>query len=131
MILKLKFISILTIILLFSSCAKEEVDCRIDLYGTYTGLQTCIDPSGSNSSTTTLALSKSVQDDKIVITISGIGFIGTVSADCSTITMAPQLYSGTATISGNFIMNGTSLTGSFVASDSWGNSNCSLNLTQL
>ncbi len=139
MILKLKFISILTIILLFSSCAKEEIDCKSNLYGTYSGTQSCIDGT-SNAYTyqSSLMLSESVQENKIVVTISGTSFAADVSSDCSSITIPSQLVSGgssgSSTINGSFIVNGASLSGNLTVTDNGSsvyNNNCTFNLSRL
>jgi hypothetical protein len=138
MLFKLKFITILTAILFLSSCAKEEIDCKTELFGTYSGTRTCSDNTGGNSytSSTTITISESIQDSKVVVTISGIGFLADVSSDCSSVNIISQTYnnggtSGLSTISGNFIINGNSLTGNFSSVDNSYSSNCMLNLTQL
>lgn len=135
MIFKLKLIIILTAILFLSSCAKEEIDCRTELFGTYSGIRTCTDPSGTSTSTSSLTISKSAQENKVVITISGLSLIADISADCSSLNILPQIINGSglvsSTISGDFILNGTSLTGNFIITDNnWINS-CTLNFTQL
>jgi hypothetical protein len=135
MIFKLKLITILTAILLLSSCAKEELDCKESLFGTYSGTQTCIDnTNNSYTYTSSLMISESVQENKVVVTISGTSFVAEVSSDCSSVNIVSQTYNnggGFSTINGNFIVNGNSLTGNFSSVDSWSSNNCAFNLTQL
>lgn len=120
-LIQLSIFTLVSSILLLSSCKKDDELDRVKFIGTYGAVETC---DSGNDSYDIVITASSTGDDKIIIS-NLYAFPGTLTASVSgdNITIASQAVQN-ITYSGSGSLNGNTLTISFTVTDGAAADNC-------